>query len=233
MLSEDMVASTTIFYKDIYNYITSTIFDADPVQYALFLNNDYGNSRGIELSLRKRYTNRFEGSIMYTYSRAEGNAGNEFTHWNEAYSASVLGTYPARKTITLPWDQPHILNLLLDYRSPGNWGLNLIGNYGSGLPYTPRDARGRALDERNSARLPETLNIDVRLNKDLKFGGVNYRFYADILNLLDRENVFRVFSTTGKPNESANPGASLEGQDRPNYYAPPRSIELGIQLQFN
>ncbi|MCH7496068.1 MAG: TonB-dependent receptor [Candidatus Marinimicrobia bacterium] len=212
--------------------MTATIFDADPVQYAIFLNNDYGNSRGIEMGLKRRYSNRFEGSITYTYSKAEGNSGNEFTHWWEAYSASVLGTVPAQKTITLPWDQPHMLNLLMDYRSPSNWGINIIGSYGSGLPYTATDSRGRALDERNSSRLPATLNMDVRLNKDFNIGRIRYRLYSDILNFFNRQNVNSVFSTTGKPNESANPNSSIEIQDRPEFYAPPRSIEVGIQIYF-
>ena len=233
IISDDMVVSGTLFYKDIYNYITATIIDADPTQYSIFLNNDYANTRGFELAIRKRYANRFQGSLTYSYSKSEGNASNEFTHWWEAYSASVLGTYPAKKTITLPWDQPHAINLLMDYRVQDNWGINVIGSFGSGFPYTATDARGRALEESNNSRLPATLNMDVRLNKDLIYGGSRYTLFVDILNLLDRENIRTVFSSTGKPNESANPNTSIENKDRPYYYSPPRSIEVGVNIDFN
>jgi len=126
-----------------------------------------------------------------------------------------------------------MLNLLMDYRIRDSWGINFIGSFGSGLPYTATDARGRALEESNNSRLPATLNLDIRVNKDLIYGGARFTLFADILNLFDRENIRTVFASTGKPNESANPNTSLENKDRPYYYSPPRSIEVGVNVNFN
>ncbi|MFQ6617384.1 MAG: TonB-dependent receptor domain-containing protein [Fidelibacterota bacterium] len=233
LLTRDMVVDFTLYYKDIYDYVTSTIYDADPTQYAIFENADYGNSKGIEVSLRKRFSHNFSGNINYTYSRAEGNAAYEYTHWYEAYMASVYGTYPARKTITMPWDQPHTLTFALDIREPDDWGINIIGNMGSGLPYTPRDSRGRKMDETNSGRMPPTSTLDVRINKDFSFKGLKYRLFADITNLLDKKNVLNVFDNSGQPDQSTNPNASIEWQDRPHYFGPPRHIEIGLDIRFD
>ena len=101
-----------------YDYIASTIYDADPTEYAIFENHDYANSRGFEISLRKLFSQNFSWSVNYTFTRAEGNAENEFAHWYEMYYASVYGTFPARKTVVMPWDQPHTLNMNLNYVNP-------------------------------------------------------------------------------------------------------------------
>jgi outer membrane receptor protein involved in Fe transport len=232
IISSNLKLSTTLFYKDQYNYATSFIYDADPTPYAMFVNGDYANSRGIEITMDKRFSNYWAVQINYTFSRAEGNANDEYTHWYESYAASVYGTFPSKKTITMPWDQPHTLNFIVNVRKPGSWGINIIGNLGSGLPYTPTDARGRRIDETNSARKPPTVNVDLRINKDFRFRKFTLRLFSDVYNALNYKNVIYVFSSTGKPNQSANPNASLEWQDRPHYYGAPRHIEIGLDILF-
>jgi outer membrane receptor protein involved in Fe transport len=229
-VAQDYVFSATIFYKDIYDYIAAVIYDADPTEYSVFENMDYGNAKGIELTVQKLFSNNLGWTINYTYSRAEGNAANEFQHWNEAYLASVYGTFPARKTITMPWDQPHTLNIALDYRNPMGFGLNLLGNMGSGLPYTPSDARGRPLDESNSGRMPPTAVFDLKAFYDLNLAQARVRFYADITNLFNKKNILNVFDNSGKPDESLNPNTSPMWEFRPYYFGAPRHIELGIEV---
>ncbi|NOZ03735.1 MAG: TonB-dependent receptor [FCB group bacterium] len=228
--TDEYVISTTLFYKDIYDYIAAVIYDADPTEYSVFENMDYGNAKGIEFTLQKLFNNNIGWTINYTYSRAEGNASNEFQHWNDAYSASVYGTYPARKTITMPWDQPHTLNFKIDYQNPNGFGLNFLGNLGSGLPYTPSDARGRPLDESNSGRMPPTAVVDMKAYYDLKVPYARVRFYADVTNLFNRKNILNVFDNSGKPDESLNPNTSPMWEYRPYYFGPPRHIELGIEV---
>ena len=81
--------SMTIYYKDIYDLISATIYDADPAQYSLYENHDYANVRGFELELRKNFKNNIAWYMNYTLSKAEGSAPNEFFHWDVAYLASV------------------------------------------------------------------------------------------------------------------------------------------------
>lgn len=235
-ISNDFLLNSTVFYKDIYDYISATIFLADPTDYAVFENIDYGNSRGIEFNLRKLFSRNYSFSITYTFSKAMANAANEYTHWNEAYLASVYGTFPSLKTITMPWDQPHTLNFSFDYRDPiRRWGLNLVGNIGSGLPYTPSDARGRPLSESNSGRMPSTAVVDMKAYKDFRFKRLPFatRLFADVTNLLNKKNVLNVFDNSGKPDESLNPNNSIEWVDRPYYFGPPRHIEIGVNLLFD
>ncbi|MDQ7052683.1 MAG: TonB-dependent receptor [candidate division KSB1 bacterium] len=233
LLSDDIAMDVTLFYKDIYDYVSTKYFPfAQPQDYFTFVNEDYANARGIEISIEKRFSNYFSARINYTYSRAEGNSQSEFTHFNEYINASVLQEVPPKKTITLAWDQPHTLNFIIDVRKPNDWGLNIYGRFGSGLPYTPTDGRGRLTDERNSARLPWNGTIDVRLNKDFNFMGLRERIFVDITNLFNKRNVFSVFSSTGSPTFDLIPGRSEEFMDRPHWFGPPRHIEAGIQIVF-
>jgi outer membrane receptor protein involved in Fe transport len=231
-LVETYILSLTVYYKDIYDLISATIYDASPAQYSLYENHDYANSRGFELELRKNFKNNLAWYMNYTLSRAEGSAPNDFFHWDVAYLASVYGWHDYNRTFNMSWDQTHVINYGVDYRHPKGFGLNIIGNYGSGLPYTPTDARGRPIDDPYSARMPSTAIVNMRAYYDLPLKLANVRLYADIDNLLDNSNVNNVFTDTGTPTESTNPNTSPMWMYRPYYWKAPIHIELGITVRL-
>ncbi len=231
MISEDLVGRVTVSYKDTYDYISTRLVDADPFMYTEIVNLDYANSRSIELSLRKRFSNHVSFAFNYTYSKAEGNADNWATHRSEAYTASVTGLVPPKKTVTLAWDQPHTLtfNVFVGYSS---WGVNLIGDVGSGLPYTPQDPRGSVIGEINSGRQPWTATADVRAFKSLRLGSMKTTFFVDITNLFNKRNILNVFNNSGKPDFSTNPNTSPENMHRPHYFGPMRRVTVGLEVGF-
>ena len=231
-IAETYLMSMTVYYKDIYDLISATIYDADPAQYSLYENHDYANVRGFELELRKNFKNNIAWYMNYTLSKAEGSAPNEFFHWDVAYLASVYGWRDYNRTFNMSWDQTHVMNYGIDYQHPKGFGLNLIGNYGSGLPYTPTDARGRPVDDPYSARMPSTSVINMRVYYDVSLKSANLRIYADIDNLLDRTNIYNVFTDTGTAEESTNPNTSPMWMHRPYYWQAPRHIELGITVRL-
>jgi outer membrane receptor protein involved in Fe transport len=246
VLSENLTVDFTVFYKDIYDYISTKVeVTAVPASYTRLINEDYGNSKGIEISIKKRFSNYFGGNISYTYSRAEGNATNWEEHFYEYYNSSVYFTAPPKRTTPLDWDQPHTLvfNIdfrfpedfginLLGYKFPGSSGVNFLGNFGSGFPFTPTEARGIEIGPKNSQRKPWTGTVDTRLEKYFSIQKINFRIFADITNIFDKENVLSVFTSTGQPNQSANPNASDELQDIPSFYGPRRHVEIGFAVDF-
>ncbi len=231
-LSNNISFDVTFYYKNIFDYTTFRRYQAVPVQYHRFINQDYANSRGVELTLKKRFSNYFGGQINYTLSKAEGNASDVTDSWNDWYSFSVNKTYPPKKTINLDWDQTHTLNFVVDIGKPGNWGLNIVGNYGSGLPYTPLSSRGLRIDEPNSARKPWTMTVDLRATKSLKWSGIDFTLYADFQNILGKENVYLVYGSTGKPDVNANWDYSVDWINRPYFYGTPRTFQVGIAAGF-
>lgn len=230
-VAENITGSLTLFYKDTYDYISTSRVDVRPYAYTQIVNLDYANTRGIEMSLRKRLSNFYSFQVNYTYSRAEGNADYWQSHADEAYLASVYGIVAPKRTVTLGWDQPHTLNFTGSVTYP-SWGASLIGQFGSGLPYTPADARGKPIGERNSDRQPWTGTIDTRVYYEFNLDPANILLYMDVDNVLNRKNVYNVFSSTGRPDYSANPNVSIENSHIPSWFGPSRHVEIGIELNF-
>lgn len=231
MINEDLVGRVTVSYKDTYDYISTRLVDADPFTYTEIVNLDYANSRSIEISLRRRFSNHFSFVVNYTFSRAEGNADNWAAHWDEAYTASVTGLIPPKKTVTLAWDQPHTVTFSV-FVGYDTWGVNFIGDMGSGLPYTPQDARGSLIGEINSGRQPWTANVDVRAYKTVRLGFTKTTLFVDVANIFNKKNILNVFNNSGKPDYSTNPNTSPENMHRPLYFGPMRHVSVGVELGF-
>jgi len=230
--AENISFDVTFYYKNIYDYTTFRRYQAVPVQYHRLINQDYANSKGVEFTLKKRFSNYIGGQINYTLSKAEGNANDVTDSWNDWYNFSVNKTYPPKKTINMDWDQTHTINFVVDVGKPGNWGINIVGNYGSGLPYTPLSSRGLRIDEPNSARKPWTMTVDLRATKNLNWAGIDFIIYADFENILNKKNVYLVYGSTGRPDANANWDYSVDWITRPYYWGAPRTFQLGLSAGF-
>ena len=231
-LAENFALDITAYYKDIYNYTALFRYMATPSMYHRFVNVDYANTKGVEVTLRKRFSASWGGQIHYVYSRAEGNQPDPFGGYDDWYSFSVYNTYPAKKTVTMDWDQTHTINFVLDFRKARNWSLNITGSYGSGLPYTPLSSRGVRLDELNSARQPWTMNVDLRATKMFSWIGLDYTFYLEVHNILNKRNVLNVYGSTGKPDATVDWDDTVDFLTRPHYFSEPRTLELGLAIGF-
>ena len=130
----------------------------------------------------------------------------------------------------MPWDQTHTINFRLNYHHQAGFGLSTLGYYGSGLPYTPEDARARPVDEQYSGRMPSTANLDLKLFYDLKMKGYNVRIFADVTNVFNKENVLAVDNSTGEPFATLDSGQSPMFVWKPYNISPPRHIEIGISI---
>ena len=143
----------------------------------------------------------------------------------------------------LDWDQQHTVNLYLNYRGT-SWGASTIGQWGSGLPYSPRRSQDITALLTNSQRKPMTYNVDARGYYDFKFGTTTLTLFARVLNLFDTLNELNVFDTSGQAGfsmdqriaEATNPPQVINSLDQwfsnPTHYSEPRRIELGMTFTF-
>ena len=113
---------------------------------------------------------------------------------------------------TSPWDQPHILTLVLGAVLPRGWEVGLRARYTSGSP-EPRvtgalydadhDVALTWVDRANPSRLPDFFSLDVRVSKRFRWGPVDMQLIAEVLNATNQSNVeSRVYSfdrTTSVP----------------------------------
>jgi len=241
-LAQDIGIEVIAFYKDIKDWLGTEIFElyTRGDYYNRYATVDFGNVKGVTLSLEKRRLGYLSGSIDYTYSVAEGNSSDPLSKFYD------LQTIPPRESekrvVPLNWDQTHTLNFNVTVSVPQNWGVSLLGRIGSGLPYTPtRDAI--RVDAENSERKPSQMSFDLHAHKDFYFNKRTYlSFFVKVYNLFDRLNELYVYSDTGRSTYALYPNIDFGDQfgrhhlgdylNRPHYYSSPRSIRVGMTFGF-
>ncbi len=237
-IGRDIGIDITGFYKDIRNLLSTRILDTFIAgdRYALYVNRDYGSVRGITFSLSQRPRGLVSGSLDYTYSIAEGNASDPAA----AYYDALDGVEPEKQLVALDWDQRHTLSGTVTFHlSPRN-GISLIGQFGSGLPYTPAFA-GTRISYENSERKPAQFNVDLRSYWGFSLGKATLQLHVNIYNLFDRRNEIIVYTDTGRATYSLIPTYLPEDQgyntlseylNRPDYFSPPRQVKIGLSLSI-
>ncbi|MFQ6091905.1 MAG: carboxypeptidase-like regulatory domain-containing protein [bacterium] len=220
-------------------------FDPDSLglyNYYIFTNYDYGSARGFDLTIEKRFSNYYSGVLNYTYSVAKA---NRYYSWTGYWDSQTAETEP-KKEILMDYDRTHMLDLNSDLRFPADFGPSIAGvkpmenlyfnflvQLQSGQPYTP--VIGAKTGEPNSERMPMYFTIDMVVRKEFETAGFRYGLFARIFNLLDRKNAIDVWAETGNPTDpgpSASTTQTSTFYDRPYYYGPRRSVDLGIRLYF-
>jgi len=201
--SQDWLIDVTGFYKDIQNLVSQIEAGTAPfTNFWLYSNADYANVRGFELSLKKMYSKFFSGQLNYTYMIAKGRASDP----------QDGGTFLWRKQLMpkedqfLNFDQRHTVNLSLNLRIPktwgpkilgfqplGDWTLNILSTYGSGLPYT--SAIRTVVPPVNDKRMPYTMQTDFKFHKYFTvYNNVKSYLFFEGYNIFNRKNLNRVRS---------------------------------------
>ncbi len=235
----DLAAYIKLFNKDMYDYVGLMNVGMPPIW--VWVNRGYGRARGIELELKKRYSQYTSGSVSYTYQNGVGYSSWEFMEYYEGWE-----WIPVRGT-RLDWDRHHkiVANISIEAskgehmfdRLPDRWRLDILWNLGSGLPYTPKDDPTL----KNQGSRPFTSTVDVHLQKEFSIGKSNLQLFVDILNLWNNKNVNSVNPFTGEPYKYGDADGSshkiyswsrMQYLMDPGRLKAPRQIKLGIKFIF-
>ena len=246
LISEDLAFEAVGFYKDItgltdIKQVYYTVAD----WYGLYINTDYGNVRGFELNLDKRGL-WLSGSINYTYSVAKGKSSSHRQNYETVWANNLIPT----KEQYLDWDQRNTINGNVMFRIPRgadefgylqDSGINLIGQYGSGLPFSFDPTAGRVIVE-NNKRLPWTMRFDLRVDKRFILSERSTLLaYMQVNNIFDRKNVDAVYFQRDGNDSTIDPawyvqwegGGDLDGEyDDPEVYLSGRTIRFGMAIEF-
>jgi hypothetical protein len=139
-----------------------------------------GHSFGLEFFLHKKY-GRLTGWMGYTLNWARSKLDNF------EYYAS--------------FDRRHDLKILFSYDLGRKWAFGNRFNYGSGFPYTRAiatylekdngaDMRRIIYSKRNAFRYPAYMRWDISFTKKFKWFKQNWTADLQIVNVLNRENIF-------------------------------------------
>ena len=206
------------FYRTQENKISNRRLIGGFPSYGTYLNADFTTTKGIEFGFDLRRTRNLSATANYTLAFAQGTG-------SDAGATSVIvwrGSVFPNTIAPADFDQRHTLNASVDYRfgedeGPAiggsrllqNMGLNILARYGSGMSYTALGGSDFSVNDSftadaigsvNSARLPSTSRIDVRLDRRFQVGNSSLTAYLIVQNLFDTQNVLAVFRATGLPN---------------------------------
>ncbi|MCH8124554.1 TonB-dependent receptor [candidate division KSB1 bacterium] len=255
-LTDDLKIGVTGFYKDIRNQINSEIFGPEAAPFRILVNKDYGQDRGFEFDLIKRFSNYYAANINYTLMWATARSST-FNLTNSTIPYSNINE------INSSWDQRHTINANIRFELPAGRGIDLFGTtidrasltlfwrYGSGQPFT-LDSELDPSRIVNNERLSYFSELDLRFRKDFKLmSDIFATFYLDVNNLFNRRNVLflqgddahRCITCTIENPETnvletkTFPHGNIEGDGtprdlQPNQLGPPRQILFGFGLRF-
>ena len=235
----------TGYYRDVRDWVSTGI----PINlgggasYFTYVNKDYSNVRGVTLIMTRQFQDHYGFDLNYTFQIAEGSNSNP----DEEFGAVKENKEPTRAIMPLEWDQTHTVNGAL-YLGARDWTISILGQFGSGYPYTPSINRATTMGIntstvflKNSRRKPITYNLDVNFIYYLPFSKINGQVYVKVFNLLDRRNELTVYSDTGRAtytynitgvDEEGRPNPLGEYYSRPDWLSAPRQVQIGLKIAF-
>lgn len=234
-LTKNFAFDAGLFYKDMTDLLATTSVRWRGLDYVVFDNADYGNVKGVDLTLRG-WNDLLSGMLSYTYSVAKGNRSTPMEgFWNAYYQRPEV-----KREYYLDFDRTHDLAVNLRIKSPfkrgflSGSGVTILVEVASGLPYTPYVAPTVTVEE-NSGRKPTTATVNLRFDKEFSFLGIGASFFMEATNLFDRINALSVYSRTGDPWDAGwgGLGTSPDAVKDPSNVGPRREVRAGCTISLD
>ncbi len=270
-LGERAAIQLSGFYRQVDDLIQLRAYkNVFPNNYSTYQNVDFGTVKGVEFDFDLRRTNNVQLNANYTLSFAEG-TGSDATTTSNIFWLREANPFVPNFLSPLDFDRRHTANILLDYRLGDNegpelfgaklfenFGLNLIGTFKSGQPYSriqapyPRHAGVRLTGlqgQINGNNLPASTLLNLKLDRRFTFNqNTTMTAFVEVENLLDVDNVVNVYQATGLPGNDGylDTGDGLSQYpigtigrtyyayrtDTPFNYGIPRTTRIGFRLNF-
>ncbi len=210
----DTRATATFAWSQIREQQIATRYP-DRLEYAIGGETNY---KGLELSLRKYLTERFQMLASYTLSRTEGDTPSTLTPLQVPYRYALMD-----------WDSPHSSRVTASYLLPGDIDISGVFKYVTGRPYDINNAQvgtaeayvdkdGRPAG-RNIYRSSNISSIDFAVARDFRRGRFTFHPTVQILNVTNKVNVISVQS-------------AFTAQGRPSRVDLGRQVQFGIDVKF-
>ncbi|MCX6136009.1 MAG: TonB-dependent receptor [Ignavibacteriales bacterium] len=244
-LTEDLSLDVTAYLRDIRN-LTGTGADQIGVggplsarQYTKYINRDFGFVRGFIVTLNKRFAQGLSVNVDYTFQVARGTASDP----NETRSNVTGSKQPEIQLSPLAWDQRHTLNAILNY-STDTYGGSIIGQYGSGQPYTPKASSDVTVFLTNSNTKPTFMNVDLKMYRSITVDPLKLLVFLRVNNVFDIKNETDVYTDTGTATKTYDEtrartsgtkeyvNSITDYYTNPTMYSEPRRIEFGATIEF-
>tara|TARA_B110000467_G_scaffold84867_1_gene76596 strand:+ start:9630 stop:13328 length:3699 start_codon:yes stop_codon:yes gene_type:complete len=228
--------------KDMDQMSTARTYRSGIYEYQIFSNGDYGNAKGIDLTLQNRGM-FFTTMVQYTYSIAQANGEYDKSAFGNQYVDA-----PSQQFL-MPFDRPHDLSLSLYTNLPLGINASMTGFYESGVPYTPIIFNGRDpepdLKNKNSKRTDSYRSANLSISKHVKFSDYKLSLGLNVYNVFNISNALSIYPLTGEADDPGEyylkevklpiDGGTVSGSyyDQPWRYSTPRNMNFFIRIDFN
>jgi len=245
-----IVADVTAFYKDITQTIrTIRIITYNRGQYKTSGNGDYGDSKGVEIALRKPFSNYWGGYLNYTYTTGiNGRSGDPLVIVAPGVNYPV--SRQERIGDEIVYDRPR-LKFGITVATPSDFNLlfGILANIQFAIDYQiyypneniPSDVFSEA--GKSYIRYPDK-NADIRVRKEIDLGFIRPALFLEVKNVFNDKWVNLDVVESASPEdrvmfvnsgfitfpEKQNDGAPFP--DQLNYNNLPRQVILGISFSY-
>ena len=242
-LTDNFSIDVTAYFKDIRDLTGTRAAEIEvfggSATYSRLVNSDFGVVKGVTIALNQRNPSGLYTNFDYTYQVAKGTAFDP-----EAYrNATTSGAEPEVQLNPLDIDQRHTINISAGFNT-NKYSVGLIGQYGSGLPYTPRRSTDITSLLTNAENKPPTYNADLRSSYRVTLLGLDADLFFRVMNLFDTLNEVNVYNDTGRAGFTTDearvkalnvqtPVNSIEEYyTNATHYSEPRRVEFGIRISL-
>ena len=152
----------------------------------LFLDNV--TYRGIDVTLNNSTYNKFTWNISYSLSSVKEDVKSYIFDGREI---------PVNEVLPGIYDQRHTVYVDIGYELPSSWFANLSWEFHSGWPYTEKSINDfysymyfYEIGTLMAGRYPDYHRMDLRINKLFRTSKGDFRFFLEIINLYNRDNIY-------------------------------------------
>ncbi|MFT3770575.1 MAG: TonB-dependent receptor [Minicystis sp.] len=176
-LADGLTLEVTGYFEHLDHLVVRSRLPTPKLAQALTQDGE-GRSYGVQMVLRKQRRKGFGGWLSYTAGRSE-----------RKYKGDPVSRL-------FDEDRTHVLAAVASYERDG-WGIGTRFRYTTGAPRTPvvgsfYEATSGAFQPifgaQNSARLPDFWQLDLRLEKEIRWPKVALDVYLDVLNVTFHKN---------------------------------------------
>jgi hypothetical protein len=219
----------------------------NPYLYSVFLNYNFGSTRGFDLSVTKRMSHYFSGNLSYSWVKS---MVLEQTSWDGYWNSETYKMMPKRM-VPATWEQPNSIRGSVDFILPSGFGPTVLGfkplsafgftfTYSgtSGYTYNASTYTSAGIGEVSSRyQTPFQHSVDGRIRKNFTVFDYSCQVFAQLGNLFNTRAVTEPFTSTGLGNVGLTGDYSSYSATRldalsTSHFGEGRNISFGFRVNF-
>lgn len=172
------------------------------VNYSVSRPRNYGDVRGLEITLNKTRGRWFRGFVNYTYMvEKSGNFGYSTLYENVVEMTNFLTTskdHYQSKPVAMPFARADLEFIMPATLGPrvlgthplGDWRMNILAGWRAGEVFTWSGGAGAIPGLQNNVRMRDFTSVDLRFSKNFDLGVGRTQLFVDVTNVFNLKHMY-------------------------------------------